>query len=197
MFLVAYSEFLNGTLDRLYPRQPAASDAEEYAVFASFLDYFLGSNQASHQQLDERSSEAVCVVNRTSPVPNPGSILPLDVVALGPEDMGHDFYRQNSQSWKIEGPINTRFSIRLISREQVPRMLRPTKQTRLGDAVGRPEPTQSAVFLSRAGFNRPRNLALLSFTYSCGSICGETGWATLRKVGTKWTVTQLRPTIVR
>src|SRR5215813_10714398 len=59
--------------------------AEDYAVYSAFLDGFFSSNQPFKADQIIGPDSVVYVVGETLPIRSPGSILPLDIVALGPE----------------------------------------------------------------------------------------------------------------
>ena len=147
------------------------------------MDGFFFSDQPFRANQSISQDSVVYIVDETLPMKDPGSILPLDVVALGPNDMGEDFYHQNTQSWRLQPRFHTRLGISLVGSD----MLRHARSFPAG-----PVPDNSSVSsvlqLSRAGFNRKGTLALLYYSYRCGWLCGQSGWVVLHKTDGNWSI---------
>ena len=47
------------------------------------------------------------------------AILPLEVAALGPEDMGQDFFRQNAKSWLLEARLRTDLKFDVVDKQML------------------------------------------------------------------------------
>jgi hypothetical protein len=140
---------------------------EEYAVYSAFVDGFFSSDRPGAGRSIGRDS-VVYIASETLQMKNPGSILPLDVAVLGPNDMGEDFFRQNAQPWHLQPRFHARSRVLLIGGERAPGVLR----------------------LSRIGLNRRGTLALLHYSYRCGWLCGQSGWVVLHKAEGSWRIEQ-------
>jgi hypothetical protein len=147
----------------------------------------------------------VYVVGETLPMRDPGSILPLEIAALVPEDMGEDFFRQNTQSWRLQPRFHTSLRVSLVGRDMahlsalfgVEELFQPPKKGEEGKWLPHASPTgpfpdtphvSGVLQLSRAGFNRRETLALLHYSYRRGVLCGQSGWVLLHKTGGTWRV---------
>jgi hypothetical protein len=135
-------------------------------------------------------------------------ILPLEVAALGPEDMGQDFFRQNAKSWHLEAQFRSHLKCNVVEN----RMLHSAAMSGVGDLFAPPKkgdsgkwlphasptgpfpgnPKVSGVLgLSRIGFDHTRTRGLVYYDYRCGVLCGQSGWATLRKVHGEWKLDEM------
>jgi hypothetical protein len=151
--------------------------SEEYAVYSAFIEDFLRSQKVLQTQNKEISKGIVYVTGKTMRMQNPGSILPLEVAVFDAEEMGRDFYRQNSNSWPLEPRFQGVVKVVLVG-TPLAKGLRSEQaldsKPRLcdfGDAIE----TYGNFDLSRVGFNRNQDMALLSFTYKCGALVGARG----------------------
>jgi hypothetical protein len=151
-------------------QEPAA---EDYAVYSAFADGLFSSNQPGVDRHISQNS-VVYIASETRPMKNPGSILPLDVAVLGPNDMGEDFFRQNAQAWRLQPRFHARQRVSLVGGGPIYGVLR----------------------LSRIGFNRRGILALLQYSYRCGELCGQSGWVVLHKTEGNWRIEQFGSRIV-
>lgn len=199
-------------LTSFFHRPVTEPTSEDYAVYSAFVDGFFSSSQPFKADQSMGVDSAVYVVGETSPMRHADSLLPLDVAALGPEDMGEDFFRQNTQSWLLEPRFNTTLRVSIVGRVMAHRAAWAGAEKLFerpeGDAVKWlphasptgpfPEtPRVSGVLqLSRAGFNRRRTLALLHYTYRCGVLCGQSGWVVLHKAGGSWRIEQFGSAVV-
>jgi hypothetical protein len=194
----------------LLHRQVTEPAAEDYAVYSGFVEGFFSSNQPFKADQSISQDSVVYVVGETLPMRNADSILPLEVAALGPRDMGEDFFRQNEHSWLLQSRFRRSLRISIVGRNMLHRaawagaeeMFKPPQK---GEARKRlphanpagpfPEaPNVSGVLqLSRVGFNRRKTLALLYYSYRCGVLCGQSGWVALHKVGSSWQIEQSAP----
>src|SRR5215467_5769442 len=91
--------------------------AEDYAVYSAFVDGFFSSNQPFKADQIIGPDSVVYVAGETLPVRSLGSILPLDIAALGPEDMGEDYFRQNVDRWVLEPRFRTRLRVSIVGRD--------------------------------------------------------------------------------
>ncbi|SRR5258708_2451595 len=172
---VVYVYGLPPVITSLLNRSVTEPASEEYAAYSAFVDDFFLSDRPF--QIDRRviQGSVVCIVGETEQMRSPGSILPLDVATLGPNEMGEDFFRQNAQTWRLHPNFHTRLRVSLVD----------------SDAAGAiPDNPQvcGVLQLSRAGFNRRGTLALLYYSYRCGLLCGQSGWVVLQKTQGIWRI---------
>ena len=136
-------------------------------------------------QIDPRVNQGsvVYVIEETRQMKSPGSILPLDVAVLGPNEMAEDFFRQNTQTWRLQPNFHGKLKVSLVD-------------SSLADAIPDNPQGSGLLRLSRAGFNRRRTLALLYFSYRCGLTCGQSGWVVLQKTQGGWRIKEFGSGIV-
>jgi len=189
-----------------FSNRPATEPSvEDYAVYSAFVNDFFSSRRPFRADQSVSLDSIVYVVDETFAIRSQGTILPLDVAALGPSDMGEDFFRQNGQTWRLRPLLQAKRKIVLVGRGMMHRaasfgieeLFAPaTKARELGwfpnaSPVG-PFPEEphacGALQLSRLGFNRRKTLALLYYSYRCGLLCGESGWVVLHKARGTWAV---------
>jgi hypothetical protein len=197
----------------LFSRAVAEPTPEDYAVYSAFVDGFFSSNQPFRADQSINQDNVVYIVGETRQMRSPGSVLPLDVIALGPNDMGEDFFRQNTQAWHLQPRFHTRLKVLLVGGDMVHRarlfgMEELFEQPKKGEALkwlphASPagpfpdDPRVSGVLqLSRAGFNRRGTLALLNYSYRCGVLCGQSGWVVLQAAGGTWCIKQFGSGVV-
>jgi hypothetical protein len=188
--LAIYLAFGNAISARLFHERVTEPDPEEYAVFSGFLNGFFSSNRW-FPFLAVDHSGLVYLENTSISMPSPGSILPLDVVALGSEEMAHDFYRKNRSSWPLRQAPESPTRIVIVSRTSslVARRSLEARHSRPRFCeFGDPDKSFGLMRLSRPGFNHRKTLALLYFTYYCGPMGGQGGWVLLAKAGGRWLV---------
>jgi hypothetical protein len=180
--------------------------AEDYAVYSAFIDGFFSSNQPFKADQIINPDSVVYVAGDTLPVRSAGSILPLDIAALGPEEMGEDYFHQNVDRWVLEPRFRTSLRVSIVGRDLAHRaafagaegLFHPQKG---GLREWLPHASPNGPFpdaphvsgvlqLSRAGFNRAKTLALLRYSYRCGVVCGQSGLVVLHKSGGSWRIEQ-------
>jgi hypothetical protein len=211
-FVFVFVLYSRGTL----PIQPfwwnrpiVAPSSEDYAAYSAFLDDFFSSTQPFRADQSISPDNIVFIVAETSTMKNTSvPILPLQVAALGPEDMGQDFFRQNSRLWYLEPQFRSHLACAVVDKQVLHRagisgieeLFGPPKK---GDAskwlphsipAGPfPEnPKVSGVLqLSRIGFDHTRTRGLVYYDYICGVLFGQSGWATLRKVHGDWKLDEM------
>lgn len=162
---------------------------EEYGVFSGFLNDFL---QREQQHGNYQKATKLGVVNETFLRHDPGNMLPLDVVSLGSEQMGRDFYRKNRKRFPLESEFHTVIPVELVSNSYA-------EKVSWGgfDSSTRKDPDSPAIFsLSRPGFNRDRSAAILYYWIRCGGICGRSGWVLLRRAGDTWQIEKFGTSII-
>ncbi len=153
--------------------------AEEYRVFSGFLNDFLKREQ---QHGNHQNFVKLEVVNETFARHDPGKVLPLDVVSLGSEQMGRDFFRKNRKRFSLKDVFETTVRVDLVSNSYA-------EKVSWGgfDATTKSAPESLGVFaLSRPGFNRDQSEAILYYWLRCGGVCGQSGWVLLKKVEDTW-----------
>jgi hypothetical protein len=167
--------------------------AEEYGVFSGFLNDFLASEQ---QHGIHQKTTKLRVVNETFPRQDPGRVLPLDVVSLGSEQMGRDFYHKNRKRFPLRPAFLTSVSVELVSNSFAEKVswggFRP------GIPDEKIDPTADGVFaLSRPGFNGDHSQALLYYWLRCGGVCGRSGWVLLKRFDDKWHIERFGASLIR
>ena len=195
-------------------RRPVAEPTpEDYAVYSAFVDGFFSSNQPFRADQSISQDNVVYIVGETRQMRSPGSILPLEVVALGPNDMGDDFFRQNTHTWLLQPRFHTKLRVVLVGSDMAHRAAsfgteelfeQPKKGEELkwlpqaSPAGPFPDnPRVSGVLqLSRAGFNWRGTQALLNYSYRCGVLCGQSGWVVLQGAGGDWRIKQFGSGVV-
>lgn len=187
--------------------------ADDYAVYSGFVDGFFSSSQPFKGDQSIGPDSVVYVDGETWPVRHVDSILALDVAALGPEDMGSDFFRQNAHSWPLEPRFHTRLRISIAGRDVArhaawagaEELFDPPEKGDAGKWLPHASPTgpfpeaphvSGVLQFSRAGFNRRKTLALLQYTYRCGVLCGQSGWVVLHKAEGSWRIEEFGSTVV-
>jgi len=161
----------------LLSRPTTGLSERDYAVYSGFIDgFFFTETPAGHLRNDlvRGPDNAILVADRTLQVKNASAdVLPLYVAALGPREMGNDFFRQNARAWRLQLLFQPDHRIVMVSSDQ--------REALWG-------PCAPVLRLSRIGFNFRRTLALLYFSYLCGPLCCESGYVTLRKNGQRWII---------
>jgi len=164
--------------------------AEEYGVFSGFLDDFVHYEQ---QHGNDPKTAKVRVVNETFARPDPGKVIPLDVVSLGSEEMGRDFYRKNRKRFPLKAEFQTAVNVELVSNSYAEKVswsgFDPRTKTDL-DSLG-------VIALSRPGFNHDRSAAILYYWLRCGGVCGQSGWVSLKRTAGQWHIEKFGAGLVR
>jgi hypothetical protein len=211
--LVIYLYGLPQPLTSFLRRPITEPMSEDYAVYSSFVDGFFSSKQPFRADQSIGPNSVVYVVGETLPMRNPGSILPLEIVALGPEDMGEDFFRQNTRSWPLQSRFNTSLSTAIAGRDMAHRatwfgteeLFEPPQKGDEGKWLPNASPTgpfpetprvSGVLQFSRAGFTRRKRLAMLYYSYRCGVLCGQSGWVVLRKDAGSWSIERFGSSVV-
>ena len=152
---------------------------EEYRVFSAFLNDFL---QREQQHGNYQKSEKLKIVNETFVRHDPGAVIPLDVVSLGSEQMGRDFYRKNRKRFSLRDEFQTTVKVELVSNGYAEKVSWNGFDPKTRDTADSP-----GVFaLSRPGFNGDHSEAILYYWLRCGGVCGQSGWVLLKKVDDTW-----------
>jgi hypothetical protein len=208
--VLVYLYGLPPVIASLLNRTVAEATSEDYAAYSAFVDGFFSSRQPFRADQSISQQRVIYIVDETIQMRSPGSILPLNVAALGPNDMGEDFFRQSARTWRLQPHFQTRLRVLLVGKE----MARRAAWSGIEESSGEPkkgeenlavphagpsgpfpdDPLVSGVLqLSRAGFNRRGTLALLYYSYVCGDLCGRSGWVVLNKSDGKWHIKEFGP----
>jgi hypothetical protein len=176
--IVAYVNGLPVFLLTLLDRPVADLSQEDYKVYSAFVDDFFPSpKKGGISEIDPGneipvSNETLSFKNESAPV------LPLNVVALGAEDAGRDFFRQNTTRW----PLQPRFS----ANRKVVLVGNSTPHGPMWNVTG--EAPSCRLWISRVGFSRNRKQALLYYHFACGSSCCSSSWVLLTKDADRWKI---------
>jgi hypothetical protein len=195
-----------------WQRLVMAPSSEDYDAYSGFVNDFFSPSQPFQAVQSISPDSIVLIAAETLTMKNTSDpILPLEVAALGPEDMGQDFFRQNAKTWHLEARFHTRVKVFVGDKQ----MLRRGTTSGIEELFGPPKKDDAArrhtspagpfpenpkvsgrLQLSRIGFDHSRTRGIVYYHYSCGSLCGESGWATLRKVHREWTLDEKGPRLV-
>jgi len=164
-------------ISRVLSRPATDLSERDYAVYSGFVDGFFFSQTSPNGAFRNNPrgpDNTVLVADQTLQVMD-GShdYLPLYVAALGPPEMGYDFFRQNTRAWHVQPLFQQNSRIALVSSDQ-------------HDALW--GPCTPVLRVSRIGFNFRRTLALLYFSYTSGPLCCQSGYVSLRKDGRRWVI---------
>lgn len=194
-------------------RAVAEPTPDDYAVYSAFVDGFFSSDQPFRADQNISPDNVVYIAGETRQMRSPGSVLPLDLVALGPNSMGEDFFRQNTQTWLLQPRFHTKLRVVLVGSDMAHRaasfgMEELFEQPKKGEELKwLPHASPSGPFpdnprgsgvlqLSRTGFNWRGTLALLNYSYRCGVLCGQSGWVVLQRAGGNWHIKQFGSGVV-
>src|SRR5215472_5170739 len=101
-----------------WKRPVVAPSAEDYAAYSGFVDDFFSSRQPFRADQSISSDNIVFIAAETSTMKNTADpILPLQVAALGPEDMGQDFFRQNANSWRLGAQFRSHLACAVVEKQ--------------------------------------------------------------------------------
>jgi hypothetical protein len=201
------------TIASWFNRAVAEPRAADYAVYSAVVDGFFSSNQPFREDQTIRPDSVVYIERETQQMRSSGSVLPLEVVALGPNDMGEDFFRQNTQTWPLHPRFHTKLRVVLVGSDMAHRaasfgMEELFEQPKKGEELKRLAPASPSgpfpdnprvsgvLQLSRAGFNWSGTLAILNYSYRCGVLCGQSGWVVLQRTGGNWRIKQFGSGVV-
>lgn len=181
---------LPSAIKSLLSRRVSSLSTVDYAVYAAFLDEFFSADEPFWGG-NYISGNTLNIAVETRPTGSPPSILPLEVVALGPDEMAEDLFRQNSQTWQLRPYFHTKFKVLLVSKGMLrsARMFRPKPNEKTPTDM----PDSGVLELSRVGFDRKGTCALLYFNFRCGWLCGRSGWVVLNKQAGNWRIKQFGP----
>jgi hypothetical protein len=192
-----------------WQRPVTAPSSEDYAAYSGFVDAFFSSRQPFRADQSVSPDNVVLITAETSTMRNTSDpILPLEVAALGPEDMGQDFFRQNAKPWLLEAQFRTQLKCAVVENRMLHRaamsgveeLFAPAKKGDAGKWLPHASPTgpfpenpkvSGVLELSRIGFDHTRTRGLVYYDYRCGVLCGQSGWATLRKVHGEWKLDEM------
>jgi hypothetical protein len=169
----------------LLSRPVSGLTEEDYRVYSGFVgDLFSSEHAVNIPKIGPGGT--IFVAEQTISFRDRFSdFLPLGVAALGPEDMGRDFFRQNNQSWRLQPNFRSNQKLVLVDGDK--------HTSRSVASLGKDQQGSCVLKVSRAGFNRRGGLALLYYDYRCGASCCQSGWAVLEKNGGRWAIRQFGP----
>ena len=99
-----------------------APSSEDYAAYSGFVDDFFSSRQPFRADQSLSPDNVVLITAETSTMKNTSDpILPLEVAALGPEDMGQDFFCQNAKSWHLEAQFRSQLKCAVVENRMLHR----------------------------------------------------------------------------
>ena len=151
-----------------------APSSEDYAAYSGSVDDFFSSRQPFRAHPSLSPDNAVLITAETATMKNtPDPILPF--AALGPEDMGQDFFCQNAKSWHLEAQFRSHPGCAVVEN----RMLHRAAMSGVEELFAPP------------GFDHTRTRGLVYYDYRCGVLCGQSGWARLRKVHVEWKLDEM------
>ena len=182
---------------RLQESNKAGSDAEMYDVYSEAIRaLYLQDNGGATKSSDAiagGSGEKRLVVIKDHTISEKGSIpdngiggvrlgkIPLD------QDTIRDFHRKNSDSIPLEPRFTFATGQVLVSDHELGSIL---SEDSWAEFYKRYPTSAGYILLSRVGFNREHNEALLYIARLCGSSCGEGFCVKLHKVGAAWYLKQ-------
>jgi hypothetical protein len=173
---VVYVCGLPPSITPLLNRNVTEPTSEDYDAYSAFVDDFYSSKRPGAELFQDA---VIYVESETLQMGNSGSILPLEVAVLGPNDMGENFFRQNTRTWRLQPRFHTK--LRILAGGEASR--------HVGSAHGQ-LPGSCMLQLSRIGFNRQKTLALLYYDYRCSPLCCSSGWVVLQKTEGNWHIKQ-------
>ena len=207
--LVLYSQRMLLVQPFWWQRPLVPPTSEDYAAYSAFVNDFFSSKQPFRADQSIGPNNIVLLVSETLTIKNPSDpILPLGVVALGPEDMGVDFFRQNAKSWQLEARFLTHLKCIVVDKHMLYRAANAGSEE-LGDLTKKGDegkwlphasptgpfsenPQVSGVLqFSRLGFDHSRNRCLVYYYYRCGVLCGQSGWAALCRIRGEWKLDEM------
>jgi hypothetical protein len=120
--VVLYSRGMLPILPFWWQRPITEPSSEEYAAYSGFVDDFFSSNQPFRSDQSISTDNIVFIAAETLTTRNASDpILPLQVAALGSEDTGQDFLRQNARSWRLEPRFRTHLKCEVVDKEMAHR----------------------------------------------------------------------------
>ncbi len=172
------------------PKQPAALDAEDYAVYSVLLQSLYG-NGAKLLVLDNYVSACVPVGNNTEGEKawqQSLSSLPGKMPKLSPKTVA-DFKRKTRQCRNVEANFTLPAKYILLSKQERKQVF-STSDTKKAWAnfYQKYAGASGYINLSNIGFNEDRTQALVDTYRKCGTQCGAEKMVLLTKVNGSWNV---------
>ena len=192
-----------------WQRPVVAPSFEDYAAYSGFVDDFFSSRQPFRADQSISPDNVVFIAAETSTMKNTADpILPLQVAALGPEDMGQDFFRQNAKAWHLEEQFRSYLKCAVVDKRMLHRaamsgseeLFAPPKKGDAGKWLPHASPAgpfpenpkvSGVLQLSRIGFDHTRTRGLVYYDYRCSMLYNQSGWATLREVHGAWRLDEM------
>lgn len=191
-----------------------APSSEDYAAYSGFVDDFFSSRQPFRADQSISPDNIVFIAAETSTMENTSDpILPLEAAGLATEDMGQDFFRQNAKSWHLQAQFRSRLACALVDKRMLHRaaisgideLFAPPQKGDAGKWLPHESPlgpfpenpkVSGVLQFSRIGLDHTRTRGLVYYDYRCGVLCGQSGWATLRKVHGSWKLDEMGRAVV-
>jgi hypothetical protein len=212
-FIVGLVLYSRGSL-AIHPfwwqRPVMAPSSEDFAAYSGFVDDFFSSHQPFRADQSISPDNILYIAAETLTMKNTWDpILPLEVAALGPEDMGQDFFRQNAKSWLLEARFRTNLKFNVVDKQMLHQAAISGSEElfaapKKGDDASKWLPHASSadpfpgnpkvsgvLQLSRIGLDHTRTRGMVYYVYRCGVLCGQSGWATIRKVHGLWRLDEM------
>jgi hypothetical protein len=154
----AYPYGASSLVTALFDRPVTDLTEEDYTAYSGFIEDYVAQQSVIPPQGE------VALVNETLSFAKT-SILPLEVVSLGSEEVGRDLFLQNEHAWQLQPSFHGSHKVTLIGKT-----------------------AEGYLQVSRIGFNHGRTLGMLYYVHRCGVLCGQSGWVLLRKADNHWKI---------
>ncbi|MBA3766442.1 MAG: hypothetical protein H0W99_05535 [Acidobacteria bacterium] len=170
--------------------QTPAQEAEEAAVYSALVEQMSTIDRANLLVVQDRTVNAYSFPHAAledDPVDRLFEALQLDFPFAEQETIT-SFRTNNEQSWPITKPFLFRTKSRLISQQEIERFS-PSKPGIWWEAFYRDyRGAAGFLMLSKVGFNREMNQALVYRAFACGDTCGFGSYVFLVKKGGVWRI---------
>lgn len=170
----------------------------DYNVYSSVLDGALGETMSQDGGRSRRfvvrdSTEARGLV--TAGLKTEFMRRQFGLFSSAYESTLEDFLARNQTAVKLASkPFESKGRVDVVGRKDLPSTDDPERYW--AEFYKKFEGSRGLIAFSRAGFDADRKYALVYFRVSCGSLCGERGYALLRFIGGQWIVVRRVATMV-
>jgi hypothetical protein len=163
------------------PTSQDAPDADEYSVYAALLKEMFIRKETKQlvikklTTIDEFSTEAPKQTNGFS--------------SLSQQAI-NDFKTKNKQAYELNDQFKLDVKINFIRSDELNKLFQTRNSQQDGWMIFNQQyPTAYAIItLSRVGFNKERNQALIFVAFGCGWLCGEGNYILLTKKDGMWKI---------
>jgi hypothetical protein len=182
------SDFLEGSA---FCSQATAQEAEEAAVYAALVEQLSIADRGSLIVVQDQTVNAhsfPMAALEDDPSERLFEALQLDFPFAEPTTLA-SFRANNEKSWPMANPFLLRTPIRLIGRQEVERF--STQESGIWWEAFYRDYRGAAGFLmlSKVGFNRELNQALVYSAFACGDTCGFGSFVFLvKECGGRWRI---------